>query len=263
MRGRYAGSDRLRGYRLKKARRRFHRRDQAAEIDRDVLTLPDQFGRVVEKRGQIAKRKVKGRAARGLFQRQRHLALPGCQNAAHHRQDDGVWSWLLPVWAAQARAAGQPKGLSTMISAGCRLTRHLSDQPMLRRRRAAVLARGADKLVLRAPPPIRTAGSGADGQSPTPVCEFSFARRVLRATNRPVDAGRRIMAVESYSNADRCADRTRGAAVGHHRGYLFSATAQLSGPGYLSGSARAAQHRSCLAVAAVHRTHLLRTGSRG
>src|SRR5690606_40541337 len=151
MRGRYAGSDRLRGYRLKKARRRFHRRDKAAEMDREVLTLPDRFGRVVEKRGQIAKRKVKGRAARGLLQRQRHLALPGCQNAAHHRQDDGVWSWLLPVWAAQARAAGQPKGLSTMISAGCRLTRHLSDQPMLRRRRAAVLARGADKLVLRAP----------------------------------------------------------------------------------------------------------------
>ena len=63
---------------------RFHRGDQRAKVDRNVLSLQDHLGRMVEQRRRIVMRKVENRRPRRLLQRQRHLALRRFQNPAHY-----------------------------------------------------------------------------------------------------------------------------------------------------------------------------------
>ena len=69
---------------------RLHRRDQRAEMDRDVLALQDHLRPGVEQRGRIVVRQVEDARARGLLQRQRHLALRRLEHAAHHGQGDRI-----------------------------------------------------------------------------------------------------------------------------------------------------------------------------
>ena len=68
----------------------FHRGDQRAEMDRDVLALQDHLGPRVEQRGRVVMRQVEDGGPRRLLQRQRHLALRCLQHATHHRQRDRI-----------------------------------------------------------------------------------------------------------------------------------------------------------------------------
>ena len=62
-----------------------HRRDERAEVDRNILPLKDHLGCCIEQRRGIVMRQVEHARPCGLFQAQRHLALGRFQNPAHDR----------------------------------------------------------------------------------------------------------------------------------------------------------------------------------
>ncbi|MND93854.1 hypothetical protein D3C80_860560 [compost metagenome] len=68
-----------------------HRRDQRAEVDRDVLALQDHFREVVEQGVGIVVGQVEHARPAGLFQGQGHLALGRFERTAHDRQGDRIY----------------------------------------------------------------------------------------------------------------------------------------------------------------------------
>ena len=69
---------------------RLHGGDERAQMDRDILALQDHLRLGVEQRGRIVMRQVEHRGARGLLQRQRHLALRRLEHAADDRERDRI-----------------------------------------------------------------------------------------------------------------------------------------------------------------------------
>ncbi|MNT66937.1 hypothetical protein D3C72_2050380 [compost metagenome] len=69
----------------------FHRRDQRAEVDRDVLALQDHFREVVEEGVGIVVGEVEHARTTGLFQRQGHFSLGGFERTAHDCQGDRIY----------------------------------------------------------------------------------------------------------------------------------------------------------------------------
>ena len=69
---------------------RLHRRNERAQMDRDVLALQDHLRPGVEERCRIIMREIEDGGARRLLERQRHLALGRLENAAHDRKGDRI-----------------------------------------------------------------------------------------------------------------------------------------------------------------------------